>query len=390
MIRTQDLGVMRIVAKRELSETFRRRSFLIGTVVQAVVLAGIILAIGIFGDSGPEEYKVGTVGGASAGIVMQLPGESMTVVGTEYDSPADARAALNEGEVDAVIVGGKRILTDNSTDDELVAVIQATAARAEMISQLEDQGLNRREIETVLSPEPLAVVATEKDDEGAATVALLGSVLLYVVLISFGYTISTSVVEEKSSRVIEVLLAAIRPSQLLVGKIFGIGIVGILQLMFTLGIGVLVAMLATDLTLPSTTGATLVAIAVFFVLGYAFYSFAFATAGALVSRQEDASNTTSPLLAVLVGGYVASTFAIAEPDGTLAAIMTYVPPLAPLIIPVRVATESISAAELVLATALMLAGIALMATVAIRIYRRTVLRMGPPVKLGEALSSLRR
>jgi len=367
MMRVQDMGTVRIVAEREIRETLRQRSFRISTLIQILVVAVVIFVIGATASDGPAKFTVGTVGGQSETLVESVDRAAAEIETVGFDDLDEARAALAEDEVDAIVVGGRRLFAHGDPDPALVATLQATAIRA-------DGG----------DPAPVEVVAIEDPNAGAETVALIGSILLYAVLIGFGYTISSRVVEEKASRVIEVLLAAIRPAQLLVGKVVGVGLVGITQFAVTVVVGLLVAMLATDLELPATTAATVGSIALFFTLGYAFYSFAFATAGALVSRQEDASSTTSPLLTILVGGYVASTFAIGNPDGTLAQVMTFIPPLAPLIIPVRVATESITAGEFLLATVLMLAGIAVMTSVAIRIYRRTALRMGPPVKLAEA------
>src|SRR5690606_4352612 len=134
------------------------------------------------------------------------------------------------------------------------------------------------------------------------------------------------VVEEKVSRVIEVLLAAIKPDQLLLGKVIGIGMVGLIQIAAIIAAGFAAALLFAEIDLPSSTAATAVTVVVFFILGYALYAFAFGTAGALVSRQEDAGTATTPLLMVLVGGYVASTMAISDPHGTLASVLMYVPP----------------------------------------------------------------
>ena len=123
-------------------------------------------------------------------------------------------------------------------------------------------------------------------------------------------------------------------------------------------------------------------VAIFF--GYALYSCAFAAAGAMVSRQEDVQNTTSPLLVVLVGGYLASISAIDKPTSTLAEVLTYLPPVAPMIVPGRVAQGAIGAPEVLLSIALMLVAIVVMVRLAARIYERSILRVGAPLKLTQA------
>lgn len=123
----------------------------------------------------------------------------------------------------------------------------------------------------------------------------------------------------------------------------------------------------------------------FFVLGYAFYACAFAVAGAIVSRQEDIQSTTSPMLIALVAGYLAAISVIDKPESTLATVCTFLPPVAPMIVPARAAQDTLPAWELGLSVVLMLAGTAALMRLAARIYERAVLRMGAPLKLREAL-----
>jgi ABC-2 type transport system permease protein len=148
-------------------------------------------------------------------------------------------------------------------------------------------------------------------------------------------------------------------------------------------VGLALALGAIDL--PESTGATIALVLVYFVLGYAFYACAFAAAGAIVSRQEDAQSTTTPLLLVLVAAYVLSLGVIDDPDGTVARIGTYVPPMAPMVVPARAARDALPAGELAASIALMLAGSAAVLWLGARIYERTVLRYGAPLKLTQAL-----
>jgi len=221
-------------------------------------------------------------------------------------------------------------------------------------------------------------------DKGTG-LAFVGTLLLYIAIITFGYYVASGVVEEKSSRVAELVLSAIRPVELLTGKVVGIGLLGLVQLVAVSGIG-LAAALGTGLVdLPATAASTAVLVVLFFVLGYAFYACAFAVAGAIVSRQEDVQSTTSPMLIALVSGYLAAISVIDKPESTLATVCTFLPPVAPMIVPARAAQDALPAWELALSVVLMLAGTAALMRLAARIYERAVLRMGAPLKLREAL-----
>lgn len=190
--------------------------------------------------------------------------------------------------------------------------------------------------------------------------------------------------EEKTSRVIEVVLSAIRPVSVLAGKVIGIGLVGLFQLFVIGGAGIAAALATGQADLPSTTATAALVVVIFFILGYALYSCAFAAAGAIVSRQEDVQSTTSPLLVVLVGGYIASISAIDNPTSTLAEVLTYLPPVAPLIVPGRVAQGAIGAPEVIVSIVLMLVATLLLVRLAARIYERSILRVGAPLKLTQA------
>jgi ABC-2 type transport system permease protein len=155
------------------------------------------------------------------------------------------------------------------------------------------------------------------------------------------------------------------------------------------GVGVGLALGLGEIDLPDTTLPSVLLLLLYFLLGYALYGFLFAAAGAIVSRQEDMQNVTSPLMLLLVGGYILSFSAIDNPEGKLATIASFVPPLAPLVVPGRAAKDAMPAGELIISIALMLAAIAVAAWIGARIYERAILRMGAPMRFAEALRLLR-
>jgi len=124
---------------------------------------------------------------------------------------------------------------------------------------------------------------------------------------------------------------------------------------------------------------------VYFVLGYAFYACAYAAAGSLVSRAEDIQSVTAPLLGIVIASYFAALATLDSPDGGLATVCTFLPPAAPMVVPARAAQDALPGWQLAVSIVLCVAGTAIVMRLAARIYERSILRIGAPVKLREAL-----
>jgi ABC-2 type transport system permease protein len=377
-----------LVARREGRERLRSRAFRVSTGVQLLVIVGAIAIANLTGGGDSDKSANLGVVGRQAAVVGAAATDRDSAFGLDVTmrperSEAAARAAIANDDLDAALVGD-RLLTAPNPPDALAPLVQASSRDVRGAALLRSQGVPPDRARAALDPPPLQVSEVESGQQGTG-IALVGSLLLYLGIITFGYTLAGGIVEEKSSRVIEVILSAVRPVSVLAGKVIGIGVMGLLQLFVIGGTGIVAALITGQADLPSTTAKAAVAVAVFFLLGYALYSCAFAAAGAIVSRQEDIQSTTSPLLAVLVGGYLASISALDKPTSTLAEVLTYVPPVAPMIVPGRVAQDAISPGAFLLSVALMLIAIVLLVRLATRIYERSILRVGAPLKLTQAL-----
>jgi ABC-2 type transport system permease protein len=369
-------------------ERVRSRVFRVATVVQLTIVAAVVIITVATGDDGPTKVKVGVVG-PQARVVGQAAQSAqrpydLDVELRRYASRSAAEGAVRDDDVD-VALAGRRLLTGADPDASLVALLQSTSRQLRSGATLREAGLSREESRAVLNPPALEVTDVSDGGDSGTGLAIAGVLLLYLGLLSVGYQVSSGVVEEKSSRVIELLLSAIRARQLLAGKVIGIGLVGLLQLMLVVIVGLGIALASGEVDLPPTTATTALLVALYFVLGYALYACAFAVAGALVSRQEDTQSTTTPMLVILVAGYLASFQAVDKPEATLAKVLTYVPPVAPMIVPTRAAQGAVSPPEVLISVALMLVSIAVLIRVAARVYERAVLRMGSPMKLTQAL-----
>jgi ABC-2 type transport system permease protein len=307
----------------------------------------------------------------------------------ELDDEAAARAAVEAEEVDGVLVaegGDPELLVQQSAGGSLQAVVQGAVAQLSIADQLSAAGVSSLDVPEV---SVRALDPGAEQDQQRVIVAIIGVGVLYGLLILFGQFVAQGVVEEKSSRVVELLLATMKPWQLLAGKIVGLGLLGLAQIVVVAVVGV-VGALAFDLVdIPGELIGTAVSVVLWFVLGYAFYAAIFAVAASLVSRQEDLAAVIMPTTLVLVVAFVVGIQASADPDGPLAFITSFVPGLSPLVMPVRQAAGDVAVWEVALSVVAMLIAITLIVRVGGRIYAGALLRTGGRTKMREALKAER-
>ena len=382
-----------LVTRREFGERIRTRAFQISTAVTILIVAAIAVAAGLLGGDGDEEYTVGAQGSEAAAIA-----ESARVSAQAYDirlevkrfaDAAQARAAAKAEDVDAAIVGDE-LITKDSPEGELEQVLQAATRDVRAAEILRREGLSDADARQALAPPGLQTRALGSSEaEERKGVAFIASLLLYMQLIIFGLAVASGVVEEKSSRVIEVLMAAVPPRALLAGKILGIGLLGLVQLALTAFVGLAVASASGALELRSADIGILAVVLLWFVLGYVFYSTIYAISGVIVSRQEDLNSSSTPVTMVLVAGYLVAFPVLEDPASSLAVISSLVPFTSPIVMPVRVAVGEAGGGEIAASLGILALAIALLIPLAARIYEGSVLRMGKPMKLREALRAAR-
>jgi ABC-2 type transport system permease protein len=362
-------AAVRLVARRELRERTREKSFLLSTVINVVIIVAVIVLAAVLGG-GDTTYRVAGDQALVRAAAQAARGTDVTI---EPVQVADVRAALQDGSIDAAVQDGQ-ILSKDQPPDDLVALLQAGNSRREQ------------------APAALAVSTIEPVDENAdakAGYTFFIVLILYGQLLTYGYWVSAGVVEEKASRVVEVVLAAIRPAYLLAGKVIGLGLLGLGNLLLIVAIGLSTAGATGALDIDGTIlGAAALALA-WFVVGYAFYACAFACAGALVSRQEDLQSTMTPLtLMILIGFFLA--FAVREnPDGLLAHVTAFIPMTAPMTVPPRIVTGDVPAWEIVASLAVTIGAAVALIPLAARIYSGGILRTGSALKLRDAWRAAR-
>ena len=383
----------RLVARREFGERIHQRAFQISTVVTLLIVAGIALAAGLVGDDGPQDFEVGAHG-AEAVAIAEAAGASgkafdVRIAVKRFTSAADARAAAKDERVDAAIVN-RAIVSKDGPPSELEQALQAAARQVRAAQTLRREGLSAPDARRALAPSPLEMRQLDGgDDDARRGVAFVASLLLYLQLIVYGLAVATGVVEEKSSRVVEILLAAVPSRALLAGKIAGIGLLGLLQLALVTVVGLAVASASGAVELGSGDAGVLAVVLVWFLLGYLLWATIYAISGVIVSRQEDLQSSSTPVTMVLVASYLIAFPTLEDPDSKLAVIASLVPFSSPIVMPARVAVGEASATEIAASLGLLALATALLVPLGARIYEGAVLRVGKPLKMREAWRAAR-
>ena len=376
------------VARRELVERSRSRVMRISVVLLLLLSVGGAIASARL-TSGTPSDDVGLVGARSAamGPAIQLQARAAGRRARLHDlaSTTAASQALRGGNLDVVLLDGTRLLVKSSRSTAAVRVVQDAVAAQSVLDRLRGSGLTESQALELLTPRPLPIDVLEPNTRNIDRnrgLIVVGVLALFMVLIFYGQALAQGVTEEKSSRVVELLLTSVTPRSLLAGKVLGIGVLGLAQLVLAGGAALLAGALAGGAGLPSAAPGAVALVVMWFVLGYAFYSVAFAAVGALVSRQEDLQTAIMPITLLMTGGfYVALIVVNTDPNGTAAQIVAFVPPLSPMVVPARMVLGNMNTIELALAVALDLLATAGMIALAARVYERAILRTGAPIKL---------
>ncbi|NAS24160.1 ABC transporter permease [Herbidospora sp. NEAU-GS84] len=361
-----------MVAGREIRTQVRTRAFVIGLIVSALLVGGIAFAPKLFG--GPDEYNLGRVGGQELAVQALAPEAKITW--KTYPDERAATTAVLDGDVDVALVDGTRVLTNGEIDDELGLLLQSANREA----QIGAAGV------TVTPLQVQSVGADTRYEAARQGIANVVVLLLFFMIISAVMTVAMGVVEEKGSRIVEILLISIRPWQLLGGKILGLGVVGFINLVAVVAAGLVGAFLsgfAADFP-PGMAGIVVNAV-VWWILGYAFFAVLAGSLASLVSRQEEVGNVLQPMMLLFLISYGVSFFASANPGHPVSEILSFVPPFSSMVMPVRMAASDVALWAILLSGALMVVAVAAVLMVGGRIYERAVLRTGRRLKVSEVL-----
>ena len=381
-----------LVIRRELLERTRQRSFAISTGVTLLIVLAIAVLPALLADDGPTEYDVGVVDGTASPLSDALPrvdlGREVKVSTRTLPERAEAERLVRDGTLDAAI-DGETVIVEEELDGELEALVQLANRDVRAAQALAAVGVSGEQASAITDPPPLRTAALEPPDrqrEDRRGLVNIGVFIVFGQIFGYGFAVASSVVEEKSSRVVELLLAKLRPRELLTGKIVGVGALGFAQLVLFLAVGLVAATASGSVDVPPGLAGAVVIVLGWFLLGYALYSALFAMSGAIASRVEELQNTTSPVTFLIMGGYVAAIFATGEPGGAVARVASFIPFFSPLVMPIRMGAGEAQGWEVAVVSALVLVTIAVVVQLAARIYAGGALRTRGRVKLREAWS----
>lgn len=381
------------VARREISTKLRDRSYLISVLVFIAIIA-VVIVFNVLANRGSGEYKVAVVGSSAPGFEdaakAQAERSDLKVTFVKVEDRAAGEKALDD-DAD-VVLDGDTILRKDTIPSELNGILQGAHQSVMVAQQAEEAGISPAQLEQIMTVDPLKEqsLSSSTGDElqrGIIAVAAVG--LAYGMMVMIVQFVAQGVVEEKSSRVIELLMTVVKPRQLLAGKVLGLGILGFVQLLLVLGLGVTAA-LATDLIdIPASGWRTVLQVLAWFVLGYAFLASLTAAAASLVSRQEDLGSAVMPLTFLPMIAFFLAFKVLNSPDDLLSTIVSMVPGLSPTTMPVRAALTSVPIWQYVVAIVLQVAAIYLLVRVAGRIYSGAMLKTSGKLKAKEAIARSR-
>lgn len=386
-------STVRLVAGREISVRARSKAFVWTTaIILALIVAGSAL-MGFIGGKAPEPIEVMVADETTATAVARAAESTGALVTTTVLGPTAGVPKLTDDDVFVTLSpdGTVRATVLTNVPGAFAPALTVMAQQAALGAAITGLGGDPATVDAaVLGAQPEVTTLDEPTagpELGASILGQIVGILIFIAIMTTGQMVAQGVVEEKSSRVVELLLSTIRPSQLVAGKVLGIGALGLAQVAAYVVVGAGSAKVfglldGLDIDLWSAAGSTLV----WFLLGYAIYALLFAAAGALVSRQEDVGSVTTPIIMMLMIPYIVGiSIAPWDPTNSLVTVLSYVPFFAPLIMPMRWALDVAAPWEVAVMIVACLALIALLVRVAGTIYGRAVLRTGSRVPLREVL-----
>lgn len=390
------MSAVRLIARREISTRLQQRGYRIGVGISLLVVVVACVVPALFrGHGKTSSYTVGVVG-SQPGLVLaleQVATARHVHIAVRSDDATQARAQVRDGSWSAAVLPGGELVVPRASDG-VVALVQDAHRLAGTLQQLEAAGLSPAQAGAALQVEPLRVSATKSGaDTQKQALAIIAVVVLFSQLVTYCTWVAMGVVEEKSSRVVELVLSSVRPLQLLAGKLLGIGLLAAAQVLTIGVVGLVAASLAGTLSVPASALTTLLVSFVGFLLGYAFFAALAAGLGSTVSRQEEVSGVLAPVTVGLTVCYVVSFATATGNHSGLSRVVSVVPPFSAIAMPARIARGAVPVVDVGLAVLLLAAATAGVVLVAARVYRASVLLTGTRVSLkqawrGEAVAEL--
>ena len=407
-----------LVLRREYLERVRTKSFLVSTFLLPALLAAAMLLpskMATMKSGGTRRVVIASADAVFAQAVQaQLLKSKDATYKVELDANTSAaeesalRARLESGQIDGFLWGTPEALqsrkvsylTRESSDFVEGAALQSALRLGLLKRALAQRGVDAGELDDILSEVKLDLVKVTGGKESRTNTAVLFlaavvlAMMLYMTLLLYGVSVMRSVLEEKNSRVMEVMLASVTPKQLMAGKILGVGAVGLTQVAIWVIVGLVLStpgLVAASSLLKGIDFPlmTLPAFAVFFVLGYLLYSAMYAALGAMVNSEQESQQFQLLITLPIIVPTVMMTYVIRQPNAPLSFWMSLVPFFSPILMYLRVLVQTPPLWQVALSVALLLAAVYLMIALCSRIYRVGILMYGKRPTLPEIVKWVR-
>ncbi|WP_328607554.1 ABC transporter permease [Amycolatopsis sp. NBC_00345] len=398
-VRMSTLSAVGLVASREIGTRVKSKAYRISTLIMLILVVAVTVVFKIIGSGSGTDATVGFVPAAAplaAPVTATAKSIGKNVATQQVPDQQAGVAKLNDGSIDALLVQDAQrvhVQVKKDLDPTLKNVLNVVAGQIALSEQIRGLGGDPAKIGAAVDSASIDELPPLQQpynyDSQQLILGIIAGILIYMSLMLNGQSVAQGVVEEKTSRVVELLLSTIKPWQLMAGKVLGIGTVGLIQ-MLAIGVVGLAAGLGLGVLTISLSAAigTVVWLIVWYLLGFFMYSIVFAALGALVSRQEDVGGATMPALMLVIAGYVVGISVLpSDPSNSFAEVLSVIPVFAPTLMPMRLAMGGVPVWEAVLSVGLVVLLIPALIWLAARIYRNAVMRTGAKVKLRDALSA---
>ncbi len=417
------------VIRREFLERVRSRWFLISTILGPIFMIGVTVlpALLMNVSGGARHIAILDEGSGSLGkrILTQLQTGNRYNVEQVFAGPADAQAKLDSltRAVQAKTIDGFLVVPagalesgqleyrgQNVSSPRDMAELEGIVKQTVMMERLTRQGVDPAVVQESQARISLSTMriskrgATGETGEATFVVAYILGFVMYMAIFLYSVNVMRSVLEEKQTRIIEVLVSSLRPFQLMLGKVAGVGAVGLLQMAVwggaaaaliryraaVLSVFKVPASVAASIHLPAIGGGLVGLILAYFLLGYLLYSAMFAVVGAIVNTDSEAQQAQMPVVMLLVVGIIMFPAVLNQPGGSTATAMGLIPFFSPIIMPIRYAASDVPAGDVILSLGVLAATVIAIVWVSGRIYRVGILMYGKRPNLGELVRWARR
>lgn len=409
-----------VIAKREFVERVKSKWFIVMTVLWPILMVGMMIVPALLGGQGTEGSKVqivdqtGVVGEQLAFNVAAGMKWDAKVVSPDTDE-AELNRRIRSHEINGYVIIPKDALDDgevvyngdNASNTNVTVMFTEWASSAVRQKRAERAGLTGLQLAAINRPVHVDTRHTTGEEKGTngIFVFLLGymiSFLIYIVITLYGIGVMRAIVTEKSSRVVELLVAATKPRAMMSGKIAGVGAAGLVQIAIWFVLAKIAMAYKTDILhlfgaksdeklsmIPSMSSSQLVVVLLFFLFGYLFYSALYAAVGAMVSSEQDSQQAQMPVTFLLVISMISITAVTNDPHGRVASIMTMVPFWSPMLMPLRYFLGGATLTQVWISVGILAVSTYVVSRIAAKIYRVGILMYGKRPSMREVVRWIR-